>query len=237
MIVDNKVPTLASAIAFNIILNGGSILFLYLIVSKYFDNSYLTGLINSLEDSKLKEVITYFIDYQNNIRYSFFLILTSIYSSSSLYYHFVNITELLIKRPCKVGISRRIGSIFLTTLFLIGLNVIVIFMVKLVRGIGIRMDIAFILLMVIIVSIVLFIINIVAIKEFNIKKIYKGYLFSLIYSIIFSIGFIAYIRMFSNFKIIYGVLSFVFVFCFYIYSICIGFLIGICINNKNKLII
>jgi hypothetical protein len=54
---------------------------------------------------------------------------------------------------------------------------------------------------------------------------------------LFSIGFIAYIRMFSNFKIIYGVLSFVFVFCFYIYSICIGFLIGICINNKNKLII
>ena len=46
MIIDNKVPTLASSIAFNLILNGGSILFLYLMVSRYFDNNYLIFLLN-----------------------------------------------------------------------------------------------------------------------------------------------------------------------------------------------
>ena len=62
LIIYNKIPTLASSIAFNIILNGGSILFLYLIISRYFDNKYITNLIESLESSKLKELITYFID-------------------------------------------------------------------------------------------------------------------------------------------------------------------------------
>ena len=237
MIVDNKVPTLASAIAFNIILNGGSILFLYLIVSNSFDNSYITSLIDSLENSKLKELISYFIDYQNNLKYSFFLIITSIYSASSLYYHFVNVTELLIKRPCPIGILKRIGAIVLTTLFLIGVNILVVLIFRIIRIFGIKLDIGFILLMISVVSIVLLILNIISIREFNLKKIYKGFLFSLGYSILFTIGFIFYIRRFSNFKIIYGVLSFVFVFCFYIYSLCIGFLIGICINNKNKLII
>ena len=131
--------------------------------------------------------------------------------------------------------TRRLISIILTLLFLIGCNMVVILMFKFIRNIGISLDIGFILIMIILVSVVLYLINIIAIKEYNIKKIYKGYLFSFVYTIIFTVGFIIYLRLFSNFKIIYGVLSFIFIFCFYIYSICIGLLVGICINNEKRI--
>ena len=111
LIVGNKIPTLASSIAFNIILNGGSFLFLYLIFSRYFNNSFINQIINNLGDGDFKDLIVYFIDYQNNINYSFFLIITSIYSASSLYYHFINVIELLTKRVFKLNISRRIISV------------------------------------------------------------------------------------------------------------------------------
>ena len=236
LITDNKVPTLASGIAFNIILNGGAFLFLYIIVSRYFDNSLINQLVSRLEDGDLKDLFEYFIDYQNNINYSFFLIITSIYSASSLYYHFINVIELLTKRSYKINISKRLISIIITFVFLIGLNIISVVLIEIIGNrVGFR--IVIVLVIILLVLLILFVINSYSIKSFKIKKIWKGILFSLFYLFIFSIGFMMYLRVFSNFKVIYGVLSFIFIFCFYIYSICIGILIGICINVRNNLII
>lgn len=233
LLIDNKIPTLAASLSFNIILNGGSFLFLYLIMSRYFDNSILNQFINSVEDSKLKDLIVYFIDYQNNINYSFFLVITSIYSASSLYYHLINVLELLTKRSYKVNLSRRIVSIILTVLFLVVINIIIMFLFEIIRS----FKIGFIILVLLVTSLILYLVNMVCLKEMNFKKIYKGFIFSLLYFLLFTISFILYLRVYSNFKVIYGVLSFMFIFCFYIYSNCIGFLIGICINVKNNSII
>ena len=46
-----------------------SFLFLYLIFSRYFNNSFINQIINNLGDGDFKDLIVYFIDYQNNINY------------------------------------------------------------------------------------------------------------------------------------------------------------------------
>ncbi len=52
-IMDKKIPTLASAIAFSLIMNGGSFLFLFIIVSGLFSNSFQEVILNTFEDGKL----------------------------------------------------------------------------------------------------------------------------------------------------------------------------------------
>ena len=237
LIVGNKIPTLASSIAFNIILNGGSFLFLYLIFSRYFNNSFINQIINNLGDGDFKDLIVYFIDYQNNISYSFFLIITSIYSASSLYYHFINVIELLTNRSIKINISRRIISIILTILFLLGINIITMLIVELIRNINLNLRAGIILLIILLIVGILYFINFISVRDKSFKKMYRGLIFSMLYILLFTIGFIVYLNIFSNFKVIYGVLSFIFIFCFYIYFISIGILIGVCINVKNNLII
>ncbi|HRF70038.1 MAG TPA: hypothetical protein PKV66_01265, partial [Candidatus Pelethenecus sp.] len=90
-IMDKKIPTLASAIAFNLIMNGGSFLFLFIILSGLFSNSFQELILNTVEEGKLKDLISYFFDYQTNISYSILLVITSLYSASSLYYHLIGI--------------------------------------------------------------------------------------------------------------------------------------------------
>lgn len=237
LIIDNKIPSLASIVAFNIILNGGAFLFLYLLISNVFNNSLLNQILEKFEDGELKELFMYFTDYQNNMKYSLFLIFTSIYSASSLYYHIINVIELLTGRRYDIRISKRIVSVVLTVVFLVIINVIAVLFFEIINRTLVSFKIGVSGLILILIGLSLYYFNYICVKTMRFNKIYKGYLFSFFYILLFTIGFIVYLDYFSNFKVIYGVLSFIFIFCFYIYSICVGVLIGLCMNIKNNLII
>ncbi|MDE7161655.1 MAG: hypothetical protein K2N65_02725, partial [Anaeroplasmataceae bacterium] len=66
-VMDKKIPTLASAIAFNLIMNGGAFLFLFIILSGLFSNSFHELILHTLYDGIVKDLISYFFDYQNII--------------------------------------------------------------------------------------------------------------------------------------------------------------------------
>lgn len=122
--MDKKIPTLASAIAFSLIMNGGAFLFLFIIISGLFSNSFQELILSTVEDGKLKDLISYFFNYQNNISYSILLIITSLYSASSLYYHLFGIVEYITETTYERSISKRVLSIIITIIYLVCLNFI-----------------------------------------------------------------------------------------------------------------
>ena len=78
LIVDKKIPTLAGTLAFNIIINGGALSFLYILLSNLFSNNFYNEIINNIENQDLKDFLEYFFNYQNNLSYSLFLIISSL---------------------------------------------------------------------------------------------------------------------------------------------------------------
>ncbi len=233
LIVDHKIPTLSCSLAFITILNGGSFLFLYIILSTLFHNSFNDLVMEQIQEGKLKDLILYFFNYQNNLPYSIFLIGTSIYSSSSLYYHLMNIVELLTYNPFHMSLSKRILSVILTILFLLGFNFITLILTEFILFFNRLYQILSYLLLLIVFFCIIYFINCIAIRTVYFKRIYKGVFFTMTYVIFFTIGIAIYLSFFSNFKIVYGVLAFGVILFFYIYILCIGILMGIYINHKN----
>lgn len=232
-VMDKKIPTLASAIAFSLIMNGGSFLFLFIILSGLFSNSFQEVILNTFEDGKLKDLIAYFFDYQNNISYSILLVITSIYSASSLYYHLMGIVEYITDTNYNRSVSKRILAIGITILYLLGLNIITLFASEIIVHFNYLYMALSLLLVLLIFVLTVYVVQVISLKTYSIKKLYKGILFTTIYFIIFTIGFVIYLKLFSNFKIVYGILSFFIILFFYIYVLCIGLLLGINLNHLN----
>ncbi|MDE6947037.1 MAG: YihY/virulence factor BrkB family protein [Anaeroplasmataceae bacterium] len=232
-IMDKKIPTLASAIAFNLIMNGGSFLFLFIILSGLFSNSFQELILNTVEEGKLKDLISYFFDYQTNISYSILLVITSLYSASSLYYHLIGIVEFITETTIPVPVSKRILAIGITIAYLFGLNLLTLLATELILLFHYIYILLSLLLLLIIFIITIYVIQVVSLHTFQIKKLYRGILFTTAYFILFTTGFILYLKLFSNFKIVYGILSFFIILFFYLYILCIGVLLGINLNHLN----
>lgn len=232
-IMDKKIPTLASAIAFTLVMNGGAFLFLFVILSGLFSNSFQELILNTIEDGKLKDLIAYFFDYQNNIPYSILLIITSLYSASSLYYHLIGIVEYITETKYQISISRRLLAIGITIFYLIGLNIVTLISSEIILSFNHLYVILSIVLLLFLFLITVYIVHVVSFKTYRIQRLYKGICFTVLYSVLFTIGFILYLKLFSNFKIVYGILSFFIILFFYIYVLCIGVLLGINLNHLN----
>ncbi len=232
-VVDKKIPTLAGCLAFNFILNGGSFLFLYIVLSSFFANNFNDLFLANIADGKIKELISYFLSYQNGIPYSIFLLITSLYSASSLYYCLISVVELITQIHYDLSYSKRFLSIMVTIIYLIGLNLITFISTEIILFLNYLFQILFILLIFIIFCLTIYLVNVVAMRDYHFKRIYKGLIFTILYFIIFTSGFIIYLRLFSNFKIVYGILSFFIILFFYIYVLAIGILLGIYLNYKN----
>lgn len=229
LIVDIKIPTLSGGLCFFILINGGSYLFLFVSLFSYFPIDVLDIINTYLKDGIFKEIIVYLFLHNANLSTSLFLLATSIYSSSSLYYHFMHSCELITKKPIDNRIGKRIQSLILVPLMLLLVFILTISIYMLFLMVG---SITYILLIPVLFLFLLFL-NRIALRGYSLKRIYKGALFSFLYIVIFTVLFIIYLMLYSDFKIVYGILSFFIVFLFYLYIVIIGVLIGIYINCKN----
>lgn len=232
-VMDKKIPTLASAIAFTLIMNGGSFLFLFIILSGFFSNSFQDLIMNTIEDGKLKELIVYFFNYQNNISYSILLVITSLYSASSLYYHLFGIVEYITETKFDRSVSKRVFSIFVTIIYLVCLNFITLLASEIIIHLSYLYMILSLLLILLVFVLTIYMIHVVTFQTYKIGRLYKGILFTTIFFLIFTFGFVIYLKLFSSFKIVYGILSFFIILFFYIYILCIGMLLGINLNHLN----
>ena len=230
---DKKISTLAGSLTFFLVLNGGSFLFLYIVLSNYLPHSFLDLFLKELKESDFKDFVKYFFSYQDNLSYSLFLIGSSIFSSSSLYYHLIQISTILGCGKLNVSVSKRLLAIVLTLLFLIILHVITIFSTYVMLIFKNISNYILWFTLFIIFSVVIIVINLTALHTIKISNVYKGAIFSIIYFIIFTFGFIIYVSTFSNFKVVYGFFSFFVILMFYLYVLAIGLIIGIDINCQK----
>ena len=231
ILLETKMMTLAGSFAFFLLLNGGSFLFLFIVLSNYLPYDFRSLIILNLEEGALKEVLLYFIKHNSSLSYSIFLVITSTYSASSFYYHFMHISENLVLK--NKNDNKRIKAITFVIISLVSISLILsITTVFLSYNYHVYKTIIT-LSLIVIVLIFIYILNIMGLNTMKLKKIYKGIIFSYSYLLLVTILFLTYIKVFSNFKIIYGLFSFLVIFIFYIYLISIGLLIGILINGKN----
>ncbi len=232
-LMDKKIPTVSGSLAFFFLFNGGSFLFLYIILANFSPYSFLNLLLNRIEEGPLKEFIAYLFQYQNALPYSVFLIISSIYSASGLYYHWLHVAELVGDVRLNLSLSKRWIAVILTLIFLLVLYLITFISAFLMIHFY---EISFwilVMTMLLIFLLLLYASHILIVRTFHIQKIVKGMLFTLVYFVVFSAGFLVYLSIFSNFKVIYGILSFIVILMFYIYVLCIGMVLGLYINCKN----
>lgn len=210
----------AAAVCFFLIINGGSAIFLLIsILSKIID-------INIIPNSSLKDIFLYLSTFNINLSSSIIAIITSIYSTSTLFKFYLKGVELITKNPYSK--NKRIISIIFS-LFLPVIFLILILLFILLASIDL-----FSILVIYILLYLLFqyILQGFALKTINIKALYKGIIFSFLFTIIFSISFIIYLENFK-FKEIYGIFSILIWFIFYLYINIIGLYLGIYCNWKN----
>lgn len=228
-VVDSKIPTLSGALCFFLLLNGGSYLFLLVSFSSYFLVDLIPYVEQNMMDGIVKEILIYLFHHQSNLSISIILLATSLYSSSSLYYHFMHICEIITKKPLDFVISKRIQAIILAPILIFLFLALLILLLIAERRIGGYIYILYFILLILFI----YIFNKIALRSYTIGGLYKGIIFSSIYCISFTLLFIVYLKIFSSFKVVYGVLSFLIIFLFYLYSITIGLFLGIYMNCKN----
>ena len=110
--------TLSGSIAFFLIVNGGSLIFLLIILFDLFNLNADKLLI--LNNSFLNKIITYFNENRPNTPSYYLLGFTSLWSSSTLFYHIIKAGEIIydVKRK-KFPLFSRILSILLVLIFIV----------------------------------------------------------------------------------------------------------------------
>lgn len=227
-VVESKITTLAGSLCFFLLLNGGSYIFLIVSITSFIID-YETIINSLLNDGLIKDLLVYLFKHSSSIQFNIILILTSIYSSSSLYYHFIQAGEVITDYKIDYKYSKRIISVILAFIVIFILFVLSILISILPFLFSNR-------LILYLIAITLFILIIYILNKLILKTSFKnikfGLLFTVIYSCIFTFGFVIYLSFFS-FKIVYGYLAVIIIFLFYLYVIMIGILLGIKLNWKK----
>ena len=225
--------TLSGSIAFFLIINGGSLAYLILYISNLFDFKF---------EVANKTIMTFLSRIENNIDYSnviftIFFIATSIYGASSLFFHLLKTGEMIYEEVNdKFTLIKRLTAIiFLTaTLFIIEL-----FFILIVIGKHFFSNLFWQILKYIILLFLPYVISIcinffITPHSVKFKEINKGALFTTLFWYIITIGFTIYVNIFTNYKAIYGALTFFIVFMIWIYLLAQGLVIGVIVNFYEK---
>ena len=96
MITNKNYSTLAGAISFFIIVNGGSLLYLIIVSLNYFNYDLNIDFGSDLVSKVLKYVYDTSKAFSHS--YSIFFIITSMWSSSTLFYHLLRSSELIYNK-------------------------------------------------------------------------------------------------------------------------------------------
>lgn len=225
--------TLSGAIAFFLIINGGSIAYLLLFISNLLEidlpisNEYVLNFLNTIEKN---------VDTKSYL-YTIFFICTSIFGASSLFFHLLKTGEIIYDEVNdKFTIIKRLTAIiFLSAvIFIVEICFILLVLSKnVLSNIFLRL-IKYGMFVLIPLLVVICINFFITPHQVKIKEILKGSFITTISWYILTFAFTTYVRIFTNYKAIYGVLTLFVVFMIWIYLIAQGLVIGIIINEKTK---
>lgn len=230
---EKKYTTLAGGLSFFFILSFVPII--YLALSIY--NKILNMLNMSMEIPKILEK---YVSFDLNAKISILFLITTIYSSSQLFFQLRRVGEIIYKtKKREAAIKEKLLSILISLLFiLISSGALIIFRMtkEIITNVSYSIVINILSLVFIYFILITFIVIVnqyaTAIK-LHIKQLISGVIFSVIYITIVSIGYYLYIVLFSNYEALYGVFSTIIVSFIYIYLMFIGIVLGIIINERK----
>lgn len=225
--------TLSGAIAFFLIINGGSLLYLTIFISRILDiefvigENYLYRIVSNIENSV----------NINDFLYNIFFIIASVYGASTLFFHLLKVGEnIYVEVNEKFSLVKRISAV----LFLVAMLLIFeLFFILLLLGKNTFESVywhifrwcVFILTPYIIVVCINFFITP---HQVRFKEIKKGSLFTTLFWFVATLLFNIYLKIFTNYKAIYGAVSFFIIFMIWIYLMAQGLVIGFIINFYEK---
>lgn len=232
LLINKKYSTVSGAISFFVLLNGWSLLFLIL---------YVFNSLNIGESIIIKapHIISDFFTYYREIaiegvgKKSVFLVLSSFFSTSSLFYHLLRAGELIYeKKRDRERIYNRIASFIFMISFIL-LIVATVFLKIILTNISgglLYTLLNSVVTLILMFLIVLFVNYYITPTRIKIKKLLLGSIFTTLYWIFCGYIFIVIIK-FTNYGSIYKGLEIVVLSQLYIYIMCIGFIVGVVINS------
>lgn len=238
---DTNLTTIAGSISFFIILNCGSLFFLISSLLKLFNLNIYEYTI------KQNDMFSYFLNFfSNNVLYlnvsNIILTFTSLWSSSSLFYHIIQAGEVIYNKKRNNGILYKRGfSIVLVFLFIILIVITIMliilgyYFITLIKNKLLYTFISTLLMFIIPSFIIIFFLLFVPPLSIKVKEISIGYLFTITSWVVFTYLFKLYLKLFTNFKALYGILTLLVIFMLYLYILIICLMIGMIINQENKL--
>lgn len=225
--------TLSGSIAFFLIINGGSLAYLILFISNLLnielqiDSQTIMNFLNNIKSNMVS----------SNIYYTVFFMITSIYGASTLFFHLLKAGEIIYEEVNdKFTLIKRFTAIIflIFMLFIIESFFILLILSKNFFNHIFWQIIKYIILLFLPYFIAVCINFFLTPHYVKFKEINKGATFTTIFWYIVTIGFTIYIKIFTNYKAIYGALSFFIVFMIWIYLLAQGLLIGIILNYYEK---
>lgn len=246
LINEKKYSTLSGSMAFFIIVNGSATLFIAFVIANSLEidlNLLFIKGENLPED--VQNILTYIVSTSSSFSngYSIIFLFTSLWGASNLFYQFLQTGELIFGKGLSGnGLFRRTLSLIILALFLVVLVICLLtlivanYLVLFVNVKWLNVLWSYIAFLFVPFTLLTFINLYIPPVKIRIKGALLGALFTSLFWYIASSLFSFYLKYFSNFKIIYGALTFILVFMIWIYLLTNGLVIGFIINfNYQKL--
>lgn len=205
---------------------------------------YLFGIISKIlhiklddSDGIITKVLTENITLSGNIFYTIFFLATTIYGASTLFFHLIKAGEMVYQvSHKKFRVVKRISALIFMIFFI---SLIESFLLILLISKYIFSNSFLFLIKYLIYILIPYIISIclhffATPNEVKYKDIKKGAIITTIFWFLATIIFNVFVKIFTNFKAIYGALSFFIIFMIWIYLISQGFVFGIIYNYYYK---
>lgn len=232
-----RVSSFASSITFFFIINGGSLFFLLALTLNLFNIEFKDYVLDA--NQTLKTIILYF-ETNANLYYRpfyFILIITSLWSSSTLFSHIIETGELIYNKRRKVyPFFYRIISLFLVFIFIILLiiafitSVLASYFLARFEGMFFKIIIQLSLYLIIPLFVISFFMLFVPPVRQKMAQIKKGLILTMLSFIFITIGFRLYLLIFSRYKAIYGAFTFIIIGMIYLYLLIYCLILGLLVN-------
>ncbi len=227
MLKEKMYSSLAGMLSFFLILSIVPLIFLILLG---LNNLNYDINLNYLNNKEISYIILRMINNIDKKNYSIFFVLTSIYSSSTLFYHLIKAGELIFNKKNESKLFfYRINAILNLFVFSFLLLFLIFFNQKIINKFNFF---DFFVFKIIFYFLILFLLCLFLHKytiplKLNFKIIKKGVLLNVILWMLTNIFFTLYINYFADFTYLYGTFSFFIVILLYIYLLMQCFIISL----------
>lgn len=231
LLIQKSYSTLSGAVAFFLVINGGSLLYLMIAIGNLlnikidFGDNILTDAINTVASN-------------TGYTSSLFFFLTSIYSASTLFFHLIKTGEIIYEEVNSRFnlIKRFIAVIFLCAfVFIIETFLLILLLSKSIFNNFLWNIFRYIGFSIVAYSVALCIIFFITPHRVRYHEIKRGALLATILWFLITIVFSLFLNIVTNYKAIYGALTFYVVFMIWIYLLAQGLICGVIYNYYHHL--